>query len=901
MMAKSSAPRTLIVSQNRRGEYRQIQKAIAAAEPGDTVLVEPGEYNEDLKLRSGITLRGVTRDQTRVIAAKSNALLAAGVDAAIVLNLIFEGANKAESAAVLIDSSTLTLENCTICGAAHAGVEARQAHVTLRRCLLRNNRQTGFFLHTDSTGMLEENTFLENGLHGLEAAERSHLTAKANTIEKNDNCGLIAQSSCECILSGNTVTGNGRHGVHVAGQSRLEAQDNRIDHNGLSGLAVTQESAAFLSNNQITANRGPGVELQSQSRLNAQHNIIRENKQSGVFINEGSEAAITKDVIVDNRLHGIVVDRRSVAKLDSNTIVGNGECGVWALAEARVKLRHTIIAHHGRAGVQTSGYAAAPPAAEIALSRNCFWQNKPDYHAGIGGRTSFVANPLFVDLKKSDYRLSAKSPCLGAGLQNEDLGALPFEGDRAAAGAGLPADFKIIMHLQTWPLSHVASASAGAAVQWLRGAGATGRSLPFFLVHDLGMLCASASLRKAIARPEYLPEEMNTSAYSSFLKRLAGHPAVREVGTWHLSDAVISAILTRLLAGISFSQHYALPPGEEAPSFAAKLLAEIKQTEPRRIWLETDPADRPGLAHLLPAQALAQIEANLHRLGLDELRFLHQYGPRFTSEPDARELLDLFHFVDLPAEARAVMSQVLQLLPVVSQALHAAGAQTYAAGGYAGLTRKGSQDSLVPSELAYPREMFAHRLVNQEALYYGREGERERRRALACVVTQAGLEMLGDAEVLARALTLALAQTLQRRGYEVWQGFAGSRWLPPGHMNAPSDFYRILYFRDRACVQAAACLQGMYEQLRAWRERYSSITVFWVLGEHWDAEDWQSHAGLYRMLLLYASQRAWFICMGPGLQQHNGRVPAVAKQFHSFQTLNTEMLWRNREKKFRNF
>ena len=54
------------------------------------------------------------------------------------------------------------------------------------------------------------------------------------------------------------------------------------------------------------------------------------------------------------------------------------------------------------------------------------------------------------------------------------------------------------------------------------------------------------------------------------------------------------------------------------------------------------------------------------------------------------------------------------------------------------MARQGSLDSLLPTELAYPAEVFLHRVVNKEALYYGRERPRTRQRELAYLVVQTG-------------------------------------------------------------------------------------------------------------------------------------------------------------------
>jgi hypothetical protein len=453
------------------------------------------------------------------------------------------------------------------------------------------------------------------------------------------------------------------------------------------------------------------------------------------------------------------------------------------------------------------------------------------------------------------------------------------------------------VHILTLPLSHTTPPTPSRPAAWLRGAGSVGTRPPLFLVQDLGTLLTQPGDRLQLARPGHLPKDLDTSIYQGLLSRLSTYPLLREVSTWDISDSVAGVIIARLVNGVNFPKEYAIPHGTEAVDFARQLAVELDRADPRALWHRTGPAERPNLSDLLPQKAIAQIETNLRRLDAHELRFLHRYGPRFSGAPDPREMLDLFTLLDLPPTVRLTMSQVLRLLPSVSQSVTMGGVQTYAMGGYEGLTQKGNLDSLMPTELAYPNDIFLHRLLNNEALYYGREGERERQRELAYIVTQAGLEMLGDGQVLAQGLTLALAQTMQRRGYEVQQSFVGSKWTNPSGMGPPRDVQRVLYYRDDGWLKAEEMLKAVSKQLRAWKEQYQGIQVFWVVSEHWDADECVDHGELYQALRQQAGQQAWFIQVGKGSPGGNGRCLAAAKEFHRYHSVYSELLWSEEHKK----
>jgi hypothetical protein len=469
-----------------------------------------------------------------------------------------------------------------------------------------------------------------------------------------------------------------------------------------------------------------------------------------------------------------------------------------------------------------------------------------------------------------------------------------MEQPRAAASSA--TDVSLREHLRTLPFAHAALPTPARAAAWLRSAAATGVRPPLYLVQDLGAILTEPRSQLELARPAHLPTGLDTSSYLQLLTRLAAHPLLREVSTWDINESMAGVVIARLVAGLSFSEIYGVPGGVEAVAYSERLGKELAHANAGRIWREMPVAERPDLSHLLPADAMARIEANLRRLDSDELRFLHRYGPRFAGTPDPREMLDLFNLLDLPPAVRLAMAQVMRLLPRVSKAAHKSGGmQTYAMGGYAGLTHRGSLDSLVPTELAYPSQMLLHRMLNQEALYYGRDAEKERQREVAYILTQAGLDVRGDVDVMARALTLALVEAMQGRGYEVRQSFVGSHWTQPAEMMRPIDVQRLLYYRDEGALRSREMLMSVLGQLRAWRDYYRGLHVIWVVGEHWDADELEENRDLYATLKSWANQQAWFIRLDGEDTQVSREEPVAARSFGHSQIINSALMWAKRE------
>ena len=903
-MASSADPvpvvrgRTLIVAQDGSGDYEQIQSAVDAARPGDTVLVRAGSYTEDVTLRSGVSLRGEGQGRTQLVAANGNVLRATEIEGAEVADLSLNGLGKENRSSIYLFRSRVSFQGCRISGAGYSGIELNGGQLALRRSTLSGNGQVGLLVYNEGDAQVEECTFQDNGLHGIEVKGRGRLRAFNNSSRNNQQNGLLVRSEGDAQVEECTFQDNGLHGITVEERGQLRAFNNSSRNNQQAGLDVCSDGDAQVEGCTFQDNGYHGIEVKERGQLRANNSSSRNNQQNGLFVSSDGDAQVEECTFQDNGYRGIEVREQGRARAIANTIIANSSTGVWVHKQGVVRLERNIIAGNVRNGVRAIGNSGESPAAEVILVRNCLWQNqRADYRGELQTRDDLSADPCFVDPKNGDYHLREDSPCIGAGPNGEDLGAFPFEREPPA-----PVVFPttaLLHQLRTLPFSHHPGADAAPrrVARWLRCAAAAGRPVPLFLARDLGLLLGGAAAGpeyRTINRPSHLPHDLDTTAYLAFLERLAASPLARELTAWDppLSDPVLAVILARLVDGADLPEDYRLPGGAAGVVFLRLLGERLAEADPAEIWRDTPLDERPAPQAFFQPAILAQIESNLRRLDPEELRFLSRYGPPLLGSPDPRELLDLLHLTALPRAARLALSQTLKLLPRVSAARTVGGVQTYPEGGYEGLARRGSLDSLLPSELAYTPPVLLHRVANREALYYGRERPRERRRELAYIVAQTGYGLGGDGQVLSKALVLALAQAMRRRGYEVRMSFAGRKLGEPRPLESPSDVARVLYHQEKVRTDETAALSGVLRQLRAWREDYRGQEVLWVLGEHFDADGAGEHRELYRSLLAEAGQQAWFVQVG---RRDGAKPPAAARWFERWQVVETEQLWESEE------
>lgn len=184
-------PRTLRVPK----EFSTIREAIDSARDGDTILIGPGTYRENLKITKSLTLRGAGQEKTVIEGARAGyPVVRVESDSKIKVqleDLALTGAQKFSE-----DQECAVEYPKWICP---DGLQARgKAQVTLTHVRVSDNRVTdGLFLLDSSQVTLKDSQVSGNGYDGLLVEDDVQVTIEGSLIEgngTNDWC----QSHCCC-------------------------------------------------------------------------------------------------------------------------------------------------------------------------------------------------------------------------------------------------------------------------------------------------------------------------------------------------------------------------------------------------------------------------------------------------------------------------------------------------------------------------------------------------------------------------------------------------------------------------------------------------------------------------------------------------------------------------------
>ena len=161
---------------------------------------------------------------------------------------------------------------------------------------------------------------------------------------------------------------------------------------------------------------------------------------SGGMVVHVASGSLVRTLVVGNGKGNIVnFDDPSIVSLNSGLIdhctIANNTCAKSALFvnnSTACTVRDTIV--WGNTAIRETR-AGAPNVSGIGASA------KISHLCTLGsfGTDPVNGNPSFVDQANGDYSLSAASPCIGAGTDGSDIGAVPYDATKGTVGMSVSA------------------------------------------------------------------------------------------------------------------------------------------------------------------------------------------------------------------------------------------------------------------------------------------------------------------------------------------------------------------------------------------------------------------------------------------------------------------------------
>lgn len=202
--------RVWVVDQMHRGDHLTIADAVAAASPGDRILVRPGVYDEALTLDKPLDLIGEGEPGDVLIQAGEASAIHFNCARGLVKNLTIRQSQGGEWA-LFIARGRLDLEDCDISSAGNGAVLiAGSAHPRLRRNRIHDNAGNGVYITRNAQGLLEDNEIFNHSNPAVGIDNGASPTLRKNRIHDNESNGIWITGGGGGTFEHNTLYANKR-------------------------------------------------------------------------------------------------------------------------------------------------------------------------------------------------------------------------------------------------------------------------------------------------------------------------------------------------------------------------------------------------------------------------------------------------------------------------------------------------------------------------------------------------------------------------------------------------------------------------------------------------------------------------------------------------------------------
>ncbi|WP_433531813.1 AAA family ATPase [Micromonospora sp. CA-263727] len=271
------------VSHNEPGGLPRIGDALAVAGVGTTIMLQPGVYEEELRIIGDVTF--VAEDGPGTVTLRAPRALAVFVGAGTVtLRGIVVVGGGPEFPAVQVTGGTLRMIDCEVRADGLVGLHARGSDLDLQNCVLRNVSGAGALFEGGTTG-----------------------TIRATTVRDVGGAGVVLASDADPRIVDCVIT-------DVRGP----------------GLLCTRNGRGSLVDSDLSAITGPAIAVEEGGAVAVRHTAVHDTGGPAVVTIGGTPSF--EDCTMDATAgHGVVIAGDAAPSLSRCRVSGTGGHAVLAL------------------------------------------------------------------------------------------------------------------------------------------------------------------------------------------------------------------------------------------------------------------------------------------------------------------------------------------------------------------------------------------------------------------------------------------------------------------------------------------------------------------------------------------------------------------------------------------
>ncbi len=243
------------------GDHTTITAALAAAQPGERILVRKGFYTGGLTIDKPLELIGEGQPgDVEVHAAGADVIMFTASQGRVANLTLRQTGGEGTWYGVDIAAGRLELEDCDISSQSLSGVAIHDgAHPILRRNRIHDDNQSaGVLVYAQGQGLLEDNEIFANANSGVQIREGSAPTLRHNRIHDNKQGGVMVNEQGQGLLEDNDLFANATVGIEIREGGAPTLRRNRIHENGYWAIWAHDQGGGVFEGNDLRDNtKGP--------------------------------------------------------------------------------------------------------------------------------------------------------------------------------------------------------------------------------------------------------------------------------------------------------------------------------------------------------------------------------------------------------------------------------------------------------------------------------------------------------------------------------------------------------------------------------------------------------------------------------------------------------------------
>lgn len=367
----------ITISKEKGAKYQSIQQAIDNAKDGDSILIKPGIFQENVVVNKSIRLKGSGPNKT-VITSVQKPMESLQEVYKKIASIKDKKEQKAAAKEILKQfmQPTILIENTQ-------KVEITDLKITSHKQNKDPKNVPRFVLRISNAGALIGNCMIIGGNHGLVIEEKSNVTVKKSLFAAVLHAGITI-------------------GDQGGGSSKVKILESDIRNCKYAGIIIRKDNKVLVQRCRISGAAWHGIRFDDASPI-INENLIFGNARSGIYVSGKTNGTIEKNVFFKNEMYGVSCWGHGRDKIQNNVFASNLREGLEIVdATCKPKISKNIFYNSPIAIVLWNMKKT-----ELDLNNienNIFWGNK---------------NILMFQAKNSEGKVLSESINLSNDLKNK--------------------------------------------------------------------------------------------------------------------------------------------------------------------------------------------------------------------------------------------------------------------------------------------------------------------------------------------------------------------------------------------------------------------------------------------------------------------------------------------------